>query len=469
MKTLLRQTRDNFIDNAGITLFEKCMTGLEIFSNGFLKDHILRSDAILFSTVLKAEAIKQGLALTNYEDIRSLNFNSLFIDLLGTTISPETLRQKLNYIAKQEGVFDAIDRSTVEVLKKANIKKEIYGNKEYYVLDIDVSPFCNPKVKKEGVSWTYKGFEGYAPIFGYIGHYGVAFDLRPGSQHSENGAIEFLDRCFNIVEKALIPLVEVLVRVDSGHDDSKFIKLCENRGVKYIIARNRRQEKDFEYVRYVKQIAEPVIYKEEPNERHYRCVIDEKKPSNYQNAVAQCIYDISEKILDKDGKMIDYITDPNDPNFGREKNIEYKIASYWTNIQVLDQSGKLCNDKTRYVNECIDAYRQHATSEQYHSEIKTDMKMELLPSKYFKTNRLLLALSVISYNILRLISDVSLSVEKKFQHKKNETTERIRISTILKKLINIPCKLIKHARNQTIIFSKNFQYFSVFKKLFCMI
>lgn len=123
MKTLLRQTRDNFIDNAGITLFEKCMTGLEIFSNDFLKDHILRSDAILFSTVLKAEAIKQGLALTNYEDIRSLNFNSLFTDLLGTTISPETLRQKLNYIAKQEGVFDAIDRSTVEVLKKANIKK----------------------------------------------------------------------------------------------------------------------------------------------------------------------------------------------------------------------------------------------------------------------------------------------------------------------------------------------------------
>ena len=58
--------------------------------------------------------------------------------------------------------------------------------------------------------------------------------------------------------------------------------------------------------------------------------------------------------------------------------------------------------------------------------------MELLPSKYFKTNRLLLALAVINYNILRLISDVSLRVEKKFQHKKNETTERIRISTILK-------------------------------------
>ena len=45
-------------------------------------------------TIFEAKAIKQGLALTNYEDISSLNFNSLFTDLLGTTISPETLRQK---------------------------------------------------------------------------------------------------------------------------------------------------------------------------------------------------------------------------------------------------------------------------------------------------------------------------------------------------------------------------------------
>ena len=36
-------------------------------------------------------------------------------------------------------------------------------------IDIDVSPFDNSKTKKVGVSRTYKGFDGYAPIFAYIG------------------------------------------------------------------------------------------------------------------------------------------------------------------------------------------------------------------------------------------------------------------------------------------------------------
>jgi hypothetical protein len=36
-------------------------------------------------------------------------------------------------------------------------------------LDIDVSPFDNSKTKKEGVSRTYKGYDGFAPIFAYLG------------------------------------------------------------------------------------------------------------------------------------------------------------------------------------------------------------------------------------------------------------------------------------------------------------
>ncbi|WP_287037706.1 hypothetical protein [Desulfobacter sp.] len=39
----------------------------------------------------------------------------------------------------------------------------------YIPLDLDVSPFDNSKTKKEGVSKTYKGCDGYAPMFGYLG------------------------------------------------------------------------------------------------------------------------------------------------------------------------------------------------------------------------------------------------------------------------------------------------------------
>ena len=39
----------------------------------------------------------------------------------------------------------------------------------YVPVDIDVTPFDNSKTRKEGVSRTYKGYDGYAPIMAYIG------------------------------------------------------------------------------------------------------------------------------------------------------------------------------------------------------------------------------------------------------------------------------------------------------------
>ncbi len=35
-------------------------------------------------------------------------------------------------------------------------------------LDIDVTPFDNSKTRKEDVSRTYKGFDGYAPLWNIL-------------------------------------------------------------------------------------------------------------------------------------------------------------------------------------------------------------------------------------------------------------------------------------------------------------
>ena len=43
----------------------------------------------------------------------------------------------------------------------------------YVPVDIDVTPFDNSKTRKEGVSRTYKGYDGYAPIMAYIGTEGI--------------------------------------------------------------------------------------------------------------------------------------------------------------------------------------------------------------------------------------------------------------------------------------------------------
>ena len=55
----------------------------------------------------------------------------------------------------------------------------------------------------------------------------------------------------------------------------------------------------------------------------------------------------------------------------------------------------------------IDLYHAHGESEQYHSEIKTDMDVGRLPSGKFENNKLVLELTMIAYNICLLYTSFS--------------------------------------------------------------
>ena len=85
----------------------------------------------------------------------------------------------------------------------------------YVPVDIDVTPFDNSKTKKQGVSRTYKGCDGYAPIMAYIGTEGylVNCELREGKQHCQKHTPEFLREtirmCREITDEPL------LIRLDS--------------------------------------------------------------------------------------------------------------------------------------------------------------------------------------------------------------------------------------------------------------
>jgi hypothetical protein len=91
---------------------------------------------------------------------------------------------------------------------------------KYVPFDIDVSPQDNSGSKKEGVSWTYKNHDGYAPILAYLGIHGYMLNCeqRPGSQHSNKRAVEFLSECFDAIGE--LGLDNTLSRLDSAHDDA---------------------------------------------------------------------------------------------------------------------------------------------------------------------------------------------------------------------------------------------------------
>ena len=76
---------------------------------------------------------------------------------------------------------------------------------------------------------------------------------------------------------------------------------------------------------------------------------------------------------------------------------DIELGTYWTNTSLPDET-------------VIDLYHAHGESEQYHSEIKTDMDVERLPSGKFESNKLVLELTMIAYNILRIIGQDSLEI-----------------------------------------------------------
>jgi hypothetical protein len=101
----------------------------------------------------------------------------------------------------------------------------------------------NSQTKKEGVSRTYKGTDGYAPIAAYLGQEGwcLELELREGKQHSQCNFIPFLDR---VMAKArTLTSRKILVRLDSAHDalDTR-VNLAGRKKVSYIIKWNPRKE-----------------------------------------------------------------------------------------------------------------------------------------------------------------------------------------------------------------------------------
>jgi hypothetical protein len=65
----------------------------------------------------------------------------------------------------------------------------------------------------------------------------------------------------------------------------------------------------------------------------------------------------------------------------------------------------------------IALYADHVASEQFHSELKSDLDSERLPYGKFATNARLLACAAFAYNLLRWIGQSGLVVPDAPQHR----------------------------------------------------
>ena len=303
--------------------------------------------------------------------------------------SAETLRQRFDMIG--DSLRKDIQQANVDMLREMHIEPTALDN-GFVPVDIDVTPFDNSKSNKEGVSRTYKGFDGYAPIMAYIGTEGylVNLELRIWKQHCQKETPDFLretiELCRQLTEKPL------LIRLDSGNDASENIGIFMEESYKYnnvsfIIKRNPRQESKEEWLESVRECCQNIQHPRDGKtvyiEQTFRNVTYSLSDNEEKTVGIRTIYEITERTIDRYGQ---YFIVP-----------DIELGTYWTNTFLPDET-------------VIDLYHAHGESEQYHSEIKTDMDVERLPSGKFESNKLVLELTMIAYNILRIIGQESLEI-----------------------------------------------------------
>ena len=197
-----------------------------------------------------------------YEAVHEMDDDRAFYKAaLGITRSipsEETLRQRMDDIG--DSLRQKLLEENVTVLLDNGIQPSALPN-GLVPVDIDVTPMDNSKSKKEGVSRTYKGFDGYAPIMAYIGTegYAINFELREGKQHCQNGTVAFLQETIRLCKK--LTDKPLLIRLDSGNDSIDNVAVLINQGCCFIIKRNlRRESKDgwFEMAKqYSQQVTSP--------------------------------------------------------------------------------------------------------------------------------------------------------------------------------------------------------------------
>ena len=179
---------------------------------------------------------------TAYEDIREmsadLDYYELALGITRSIPSAETLRRRMDDIGSslRKNILDA----NVEMFHTYNIEPTPISE-EFVPVDLDVTPMDNSKTHKEGVSYTYKGFFGYAPMMAYIGAEGflVNTELREGSQHCQCNTPAFLSETLNYRHQ--LTKKQLLVRMDSGNDAAENLGILIEDGSWFFVKRNLRR------------------------------------------------------------------------------------------------------------------------------------------------------------------------------------------------------------------------------------
>jgi hypothetical protein len=360
-----------------------------------------------------------SLSKPDFDAVEQFREDDYFQQCLGLKDVPSeaTLRQRMDETGLS--VRDAVLNASTALLKK-DAPKLSPCFKTYIPIDADVSPFDNSGSRKEGVSCTYKLFDGFAPMLAYIGAEGYMLnaELRPGKQHCQEGTPEFLRETIKLARK--VTDHSLLMRLDAGNDAIDNMRICKKEKVDYVIKRNLHKESIEEW------LLDAQAFGEWHTPREGKTVYVGETIRERDGETVRVIFEVIERTIDRDGNAL-LLPD-------------IQVHTWWTSLSKREASP----------GEIISAYHDHGTSEQFHSELKSDMALERLPSGKFSTNALVLTLSVLAFNMLRLCGQVA--IDKGYVPRRE--VKRRRLRKVIQDLMYMAARIITHARRLKLALSR---------------
>ena len=231
-----------------------------------------------------------------------------------------------------------------------------------------------------------------------------------------------------------------LWRLDAVNDEASQIKVLSESGQSFIVKRNLRSECPEQWLALARRVGVRQPSREGKNV--YVGVVSHLHPAGDESiGPIFTVFEVAERLTDaKTGQTF--------------LMPELEVNTWWTNLP--EESATV-----------IELYHRHGTSEQFHSELKTDIGLERMPSGSFKTNDLFLRLGMLAFNALRIIGQKAMKLKDLLPL--NLDVERRRLRSVMQDLIYIGAKLVRHASSETLKFGLHCPWFNVFREIYASI
>jgi hypothetical protein len=421
----------NLTSYSGLALIGQCCQAAQV--DAVIDRRLPVSQGMKTSDMVKAMTGLLSLGKSDFEAIEPFRQDRFFREALGMSKVPSSawMRQRLD--ARAGELRELTDELSVRLLERTEAPITPYQG--FVRFEIDTFVMNNSDTKKEEVGRTYQGVDGYCPIAGYLGNEGwnIGLELRAGTWHSAFETEYFYERAFPKVKRLVSAIQAVLMVEDSGFDSARllFAKAeerdawaAEGRVLEFICKWNpRKQDK----AAWVARAEEAGAFKEvRPGKRVGWLDLTVERAWQKHKRNFRLIVAVTERTIDKKGQ---HLLVP-----------EIELEGWWTSL-------------TLPIEEVIAHYRYHGTHEQFHSEIKSDLDLERLPSGKFDTNDAILHLGSFAYNCLRLLGQLGLTGEvAPIRH----PAKRRRLKTVLQEIMYRAAKFVAHARRLILDFGRNF-------------